>query len=184
MLKDLPPVTEEKIRGAVELGFHVRPYSFTEDDEIEARETWLREMRNAGPRDHKFGAALQGAKSYYVLSLDEKKAATLSAGEEGSAILRLLDVSLLKSIIFKQLLGLTEDQIKPQITVHYTHIVNAALNRVHSGEMQSAWFLNHTSLEEIMSVADNGEKMPQKSTYFYPKPLSGLVFYNMNNAGI
>jgi uncharacterized protein (DUF1015 family) len=59
--------------------------------------------------------------------------------------------------------------------------VKTAMDQVRSGEMQSAWFLNNTSLDEIMIVADNREKMPQKSTYFYPKPLSGLVFYNMNS---
>jgi uncharacterized protein (DUF1015 family) len=182
MLKDLPPVTEETLRRAVNLGFHVRTYSYGEDNEIEAREAWLRELRSAEPRDHKFGVALHGANTYYLLAIDEKKAVRLVASEEGSLTLRLLDVSLLRSIIFQQVLGLAADQIKPQVTVHYTYLVKTALDRIHSGEMQAGFFLNKTNLDEIMAVADNREKMPQKSTYFYPKPLSGLVFYNMNNA--
>jgi uncharacterized protein (DUF1015 family) len=181
MLKDLPPVTEETLRRAVDLGFLVRTYSFGEDNEIEARETWLRELRNAEPRDHKFGVTLHGVNTYYLLAIDEKKAVRMVASEEGSLTLRLLDVSLLRSIIFQQVLGLAADQIKPQVTVHYTHLVKTALDRIKSGEMQAGFFLNNTNLDEIMAVANNREKMPQKSTYFYPKPLSGLVFYNMND---
>jgi uncharacterized protein (DUF1015 family) len=182
MLKDVPPITEDTIRRAVNLGFHVRPYSFGEENELEAREMWLRELRDAAPRDHLFGVALRDARTYYLLSIDEKKATRLVREEEGSLTLRLLDVSLLRSLVFQRVLGLTADRILPQKTVHYTHLVKNALDRVHSGEMQAAFLLNHTSLDEIMTVADNGEKMPQKSTYFYPKPLSGLVFYNMNSA--
>jgi uncharacterized protein (DUF1015 family) len=180
MLIGLPPIRERTIRDAVKLGFHVRAYSFGQDDEMEARQMWLRELRNADPRDHKFGVALKGMNTYYLLSIDEKRATRLVEGESGSLTLRLLDVSLLKSIIFKMILGLTEEQIKPQVTVHYTPKVQLAIDKVRSGEMQSAWILNHTALDEIMTVADNREKMPQKSTHFLPKPLSGLVFFNMN----
>jgi uncharacterized protein (DUF1015 family) len=124
---------------------------------------------------------LHGASTYYLLTIDEKKAAPMVAAEEGSLALRLLDVSLLRSIVFQSVLGLSTEQLKPQVTIHYTHLVQNALNRMQSGEMQAAFLLNRTNLDEIMAVADNGEKMPQKSTYFYPKPLSGLVFYNMND---
>ena len=182
LLTGLPPVSEQTIRDAVKLGFLVRAYSFGEDDELEAREMWLRELRNADPRDHKFGVALTGVNTYYLLSIDERRATRMVEGESGSLTLRLLDVSLLKSIVFKMLLGLSEEQIKPQATVHYTPKVQLAIEKVRRGEMQSAWILNHTGLDEIMTVADNREKMPQKSTHFYPKPLSGLVFFNMNNA--
>jgi uncharacterized protein (DUF1015 family) len=182
MLTGLPPVSEQTIRDAVKLGFVVRAYSFSEDDEIEARQMWLRELRNADPRDHKFGVALKDVNTYYLLEIDEKRATRMVEGESGSLTLRLLDVSLLNSVVFKILLGLSEEQIKPQVTVHYTPKVQLAIDKVRSGEMQSAWILNHTALDEIMTVADNREKMPQKSTHFYPKPLSGLVFYNMNNA--
>ena len=181
MLSGLPPVDEQMIRDAVRLGFVVRPYSFGEDNEREARAMWLRELRNADPRDHKFGVALKDVNTYYLLELDERKATRLVEGESGSLTLRLLDVSLLKSVVFKMLLGLTEEQIKPQVTVHYTPQIQLAIEKVRSGEMQSAWILNHTALDEIMAVADNREKMPQKSTHFYPKPLSGLVFFNMDH---
>jgi uncharacterized protein (DUF1015 family) len=43
-----------------------------------------------------------------------------------------------------------------------------------------AFFLNHTSVEEVTAVADRGECMPQKSTFFYPKMLTGLVFNQIN----
>jgi uncharacterized protein (DUF1015 family) len=137
-------------------------------------------LRNVGARERKFGLAVQDQDCYYLFSIRENAALKLVRKESGSEILRLLDVSLLNSVIFRQVLQLNEDQMKPQGNILYTPRTQVALERVHSGEVPQAWFLNRTGLEEIMTVAENGEKMPQKSTHFYPKPLSGLVFYHMN----
>jgi uncharacterized protein (DUF1015 family) len=181
MLKTSPAVTPVVLARAERLGFQIRRYTFTNHDEIEAREAWLRELRNVGPQERKFGLALHDQLCYYLFTIPEKKAAALTEQESGSRTLRLLDVSLLNSIVFRQVLQLTEEQMKPQGNVFYTPRVQIALDNVRSGVMPAAWFLNHTGLEEIMVVAENGEKMPQKSTHFYPKPLSGLVFFNMNS---
>jgi uncharacterized protein (DUF1015 family) len=51
---------------------------------------------------------------------------------------------------------------------------------VRAGEMQVALILNPTALHDVITIAENDEKMPRKSTHFYPKPVSGLVFYPMD----
>ena len=57
--------------------------------------------------------------------------------------------------------------------------MNEALSTVESDKMQCAFILNPTRVEEIGAVAAAGEKMPQKSTYFYPKLITGLVMNNL-----
>ena len=61
----------------------------------------------------------------------------------------------------------------------YTRDLNEALSTVENDEMQCAFILNPTRVEEIGAVAAAGEKMPQKSTYFYPKLITGLVMNNL-----
>ena len=51
-----------------------------------------------------------------------------------------------------------------------------------SGEIQVALILNPTALQSVIVIAENGEKMPRKSTHFYPKPVSGLLLYPMDPA--
>jgi uncharacterized protein (DUF1015 family) len=52
---------------------------------------------------------------------------------------------------------------------------------VKDGKYQIAFFLNPTKIEQVVAVADKYEKMPQKSTFFYPKLLTGLVMYKMDH---
>ena len=66
-----------------------------------------------------------------------------------------------------------------QRNLRYTRDFSEALESVRGGESQCAFFVNPTRVEEIRDVAAAGEKMPQKSTYFYPKLITGLVMNQM-----
>ena len=84
-----------------------------------------------------------------------------------------LDVAILEEVILQGLLGLQGPDKEGKI--NYTHDMKEALGQVEGGAADLAFLLRPTSLEEIQYVSLAGEKMPQKSTYFYPKLLSGLV---------
>ena len=66
------------------------------------------------------------------------------------------------------------------VNLSYTRSKDEAIAAVRSGEIQAAFLLNPTKIREIRDVAAAGEKMPQKSTYFYPKLITGLVMNRMN----
>ena len=68
-----------------------------------------------------------------------------------------------------------------QINLTYTKFFTEAIDGVVKGEFQCSFVLNPTRVTEIRDVAAAGEKMPQKSTYFYPKMITGMV---MNNLGV
>ena len=86
-----------------------------------------------------------------------------------------LDVSLVDHVVLEKLLGYDKD--KEDIALAYTHDRNDAIDRVKGGEYQLAFLLNPVGPEIIKEIADAGDRMPRKSTYFYPKSPAGLVFY-------
>jgi uncharacterized protein (DUF1015 family) len=83
-----------------------------------------------------------------------------------------LDVAQLESLLLQPLLG---PQVPEELS--YTRDAAEAVRAVVSGQAAFAALLNPTTPRQIAAVADAGERMPQKSTYFYPKPSTGLVFH-------
>ena len=92
-----------------------------------------------------------------------------------SEALRNLDVSVLHTLVLEKLMGIDKENMAKQINLTYTKIFDEAIDGVQKGDFQCAFILNPTRVEEIRDVAGAGEKMPQKSTYFYPKIITGLV---------
>lgn len=86
-----------------------------------------------------------------------------------------LDVTILHSLILERVFGIDKENMKSQRNLTYTRDIKEAINSVDCGNSQCAFILNPTRVSEIKDVAINGEKMPQKSTYFYPKIITGLV---------
>lgn len=93
---------------------------------------------------------------------------------------RGLDVSILHTLILEQLLGIDKENMASQINLTYTRSAEEATEAVEKGEGNCCFLLNATRVEEICAVASAGEKMPQKSTYFYPKLITGLVMNDLN----
>ena len=88
---------------------------------------------------------------------------------------RRLDVNVLHTLILEQLLGIDKANMAQQINLTYTRSLTEAIDGVANGTFQGAFLLNPTRVSEIRDVAAAGEKMPQKSTYFYPKLTTGLT---------
>ncbi len=91
-----------------------------------------------------------------------------------------LDVTVLHSLILENILGIDKDNMAKQINLKYTRDKDEAIDAVKSGKANCSFIINATRVEEIKAVALANEKMPQKSTYFYPKLITGLV---MNRLG-
>ena len=99
---------------------------------------------------------------------------------EKSASYRELDVSILHTLVLEKLLGIDKENMAAQINLTYTRSAEEAVQSVANGESCCCFLLNPTRVEEICSVATCGEKMPQKSTYFYPKLITGLVVNDLS----
>jgi uncharacterized protein (DUF1015 family) len=98
-------------------------------------------------------------------------------GPDRSADYRTLDVSVLHTVIIEGILGISRSKVEDH--VRYERNWDETLKRVDSGENQLAFLLNPTRTDQVQTLAAKGERMPQKSTDFYPKLISGLVFMDV-----
>jgi len=89
-------------------------------------------------------------------------------------VLQDLDVSILHRVVLRHMLGIDSPEMEEDC-LEYTRDGLEALSAVDSGEYQLAFLLNPTPISSVLAVADAGTRMPQKSTYFYPKTPAGLV---------
>ncbi len=123
-----------------------------------------------------YGLALP--QGLYFLALTDAQAMDQRAPER-SAAWRGLDVSTLHLLILEDLLGINEEKLLAKENIIYSKSAAEAVRLAQAGErgVQAGFLMRPTLMSQVREVAGAGEVMPQKSTYFYPKVLSGLVFY-------
>lgn len=146
--------------------FTIEEFPFQTDTEAEARRQFIRILRARGQAKHAFGLALQSHKAYVLLTL---RSVHRIAG--GTSPRDRLDVSILHNQVLTPLLPSKSDEHP----ILYTKDDDEALDLVRQGRAHAALLLNPTKVSEVRDVAEAGERMPHKSTYFFPKPLTGLV---------
>lgn len=105
-------------------------------------------------------------------------AAMAAAVPDRSDAYRTLDVAILHSLILEPCFGIDRENMARGENLRYTRDAAEAFSDVDSGAAQAAFILNPTRVRQIKDVALAGDKMPQKSTYFYPKIITGLLFNN------
>jgi len=112
----------------------------------------------------------ENTKKFYSLTLKEKALPDIKKIKTSKFIDRL-DVSLLQEVILKRCLGVDPSSIK------YTVSMKEAISRVKKKEFSIAFFLNPLKIQQLQDVVKAGELMPQKSTFFYPKLISGVTIH-------
>ena len=82
--------------------------------------------------------------------------------------------------MLEEFFGIDKENMAQQINLTYSKHFKEAISAVDSGKAQCSFIMNPTRVEQIKDVASNGEKMPQKSTYFYPKMITGMVMNKLD----
>ena len=103
------------------------------------------------------------------------EAAQRMAATGRSAAWQSLDVAILQTLVLEEGLGLDADAITGGDFLTYIRDADAAVDAVQTGKAQLAALVRSTRVEQLRDVAAAGDRMPQKSTYFYPKLITGLV---------
>jgi len=151
--------------------FQVTPFP-RDDAGLAALRSRLREDSSVT----KIGVLLKDQPDAYLLSLKNGVMDRLFEQEIPAAALRHLDVTVLTRLIFMELLGFDELRLDNEKSIAYTSIEKDAVATVATGECDLAFLLNPTSIDQVRGVAQEGLIMPRKSTYFYPKVITGQVF--------
>jgi len=96
-------------------------------------------------------------------------------GTDVPAALSGLDVTVLHQLVLGRVLGISAEAQERKANIDYVRGFDEAIARMQDGSMQAAFIMNPPKIEQVAAVAEAGSTMPQKSTYFYPKLLTGLV---------
>jgi uncharacterized protein (DUF1015 family) len=89
---------------------------------------------------------------------------------------RHLDTAVLEALVLRAALGMSEEDIADLRGLSYSKDLDDAIDAVETGRADAGFFMRATPVEQVRRVAETGESMPPKSTYFYPKVPTGLVF--------
>jgi len=119
-----------------------------------------------------------GNEAFYVAVLKDKEAMDSVASGMSSAW-KSLDVSVLHKLVLEKVLGIGEKELARGSYIEYVkdtgNAIDELIAKVDTGGKQIAFFVNPPKMQQLVMVTDAGEKMPQKSTYFYPKMNTGLT---------
>jgi len=159
--------------------FELTRYRFdSPQGKSDAREKMLEQMRAGHDNNRNAFGIYGGDGSFYVAVLKNTEAMDGAAPERSDAW-RSLDVSVLHKLILEQVLGIGEEQLAEGRHLEYvkdnSNAIGELVSKVDAGLKQVVFFMSPTKVEQIQMVAEHGERMPQKSTYFYPKVYTGLT---------
>jgi uncharacterized protein (DUF1015 family) len=136
----------------------------------------LDDAAEAGTSAFGFGAA--GLSGLRLLAI--KDPATMDAlVPDHSLGWRRLDVTILHVALLEKMLGIDAAKLAAETNIHYVRGRDEALDHIGVGGVQATFLVNPTRVDQVKQVASFGERMPQKSTDFYPKLLSGLILMKM-----
>lgn len=155
--------------GRLSRYFTVRPLGQVSEKNLQEL---LREMVKAGESVPSF--IVHTAGQTWLLSLNEQGRARMAESGHSNAW-NELDVAMAHTLLLEDLLGLNAEDMTAGTHIRYTREARQALEAVQKGDAQLALLLNPTRVRQIRDVANADDKMPQKSTYFYPKLITGLV---------
>jgi uncharacterized protein (DUF1015 family) len=163
LVRGLDDARRERLRAALE-----RDFEIAEVDEQEIAPPPGGGPLQLGYIDGHHGRPLR-------LTLKDQAIADAALAEHAQAY-RELDTGVLEALVLKGALGLSDEDIAHFNGMFYARDTAEALAMVRSGEYEAAFLMRPTPVEQVQAVAAAGENMPPKSTFFYPKLLTGLLF--------
>lgn len=139
-------------------------------------ETLVERVRQGGRLLPTFGLISAESPDLYLLSLSDPAAADPLMPPDRSPAWRRVDYAIANHVIIRHGIGVTESQMSNYDVVWFTEDAAEAERQVRTGRARYAVLLNPVPLKKVLDLADAGERMPQKSTFFYPKVPTGIVF--------
>lgn len=166
IVRDLTEYDFKAVCQSCEEYFEVTPYLNREKGE--------KGLEEAYAKGEKAFVLFSGDNNYTLLKLRDLSVMD-SLLPDSCKELRQLDVSVLHTLVLERIFGIDKENMAKQINLTYTRSADEAISTVDGRRANCCFLLNPTRVEEIKEVAAAGGKMPQKSTYFYPKLTTGLV---------
>ncbi len=176
LLKDLPPQAKATFIDKADAYFHIDRYPVRPGTEDAARANFIACIEHHKML-HAFGVCIAGDPTMYCLRLKTGVMERLF-GDELAPVLLDLDVTVVTRLALMELLGYDQDRLDDVTRIDYSSTVLGALKAWTQGACDMVVILNPTRIDQVQAVSGQGLIMPRKSTYFYPKTISGQVIYH------
>ncbi len=174
MVKAISPEKLVSFISAAEACFDISRFSMESGIGTEtAAEKWD-SILNTGGSGTQIGVVIKNHQQGYLLSLKPGVMQRMFGREMSERMLEL-DVTVLTRLILMELLGLNHSQLDDEYIMSYSSKTDVAVEAVRTGDCDAAFILNSTRIDQVKRIAEAGEIMPRKSTYFYPKVITGQV---------
>jgi uncharacterized protein (DUF1015 family) len=173
MIRKVPGFETKAFLEKVKQWFDVETFPITAQNTPQTSAELKQRLEEAGKERTAFGWYAQDSEQWHLLSL--KPGMRREMGDDLHPSLKALDVLVLSRLIFQKGLGFSKEDLDDEEIFQYQSNMSKAVSEVASGKYRMVFLLNPTRMAHVTEVAGNGLVMPRKSTYFYPKVLTGLV---------
>ena len=160
--------------------FDVKDYTFTGANKAEVKQEFLKSIEKSSKDKISMGLYMKNVNKFYLLTLREDVSGIFD-GFKVPEVLKNLDLTVLHKVILTKELGFTEEEQMAQDGIKYIKVENEAFDMIDSGKAEASFIMAYPKIEDIKRISTAGYRMPQKSTYFYPKLLSGIVINPLQN---
>ena len=157
--------------------FDIRSIPFNGQGKAAAFDAMMGELKQRQDQTL-FGVARKEAETFDLLYLRDGIVERIF-GDAIPPLLAHLDVTILTHLIFARLLAISQDRLDDQGLIKYSSRADQAVDQVGSGQADMAFIMNPAKIRQVQDIAQAGLIMPRKTTYFYPKALTGLVMNDL-----
>lgn len=165
--------------GKIEQWFDIHERPFSESNQHNEMMSLKQALKEKGRTTSAIGFYYYKSNKFFLLSLKPEARNEMDNGLAPS--LKKLDVIVLSCLILQKNLGFTKEDLDNEEIFHYNSNMKEAISEVDSGTFEMTFLLNPTKIDHVKEIASNGLIMPRKSTFFYPKVLTGLVFNKIDS---
>ena len=165
-----PYVLIEKVKKY----FDVEDYTFDGTNKNEVKAKFLQAIEDESKKQISMGLYMKNVNKFYLLKLRENVDEILNEYDVPE-VLKTLDLIVLHKVIISKELGYTQEEQMAQDGILYIKQESEAFDMIDLGKAEASFIMAYPKIQDIKRISEAGERMPQKSTYFYPKLLSGIV---------
>lgn len=165
-----PYVLLEKVKKY----FDVKDFEFNGQNKNEVKAKFLQAIEDANTKQISMGLYMKNVNKFYLLTLRENVDGILNEFEVPD-VLKKLDLTVLHKVLITKEFDYSEEEQMAQNGIKYIKQESEAFDLIDLGKAEASFIMAYPKIKDIKEISEAGYRMPQKSTYFYPKLLSGIV---------
>jgi len=151
--------------------FDIESLDFVSANKNEIKKEFLEKLEIENKKQITMGLYMKNVNKFYILKLTKNVNDLIDAPE----VLKKLDLTVLHEVLLKKEFDFTQEELMSQTGIKYIKSEQEAFDRIDMGKAQYSFIMAYPKMQDVLSVSEAGCRMPQKSTYFYPKLLSGIA---------